>query len=724
MKIGIKYILFSVLVLLVSSNYAQNKIFTVDDLFSNPAFYGKSLYGVKWFDGGNKFSFRKFDTVSVSMALYEHDVLTGEEKIIVTGADLRTDEEQPPVRFAYYQWSGDSKKILFATYLLPRYAKPGGDFYVYDIEKRSVQLIREGEHKQWVPEFSPDGKKLAYVKDDNIFVYDLENETETQLTFDGNGLIINGHFDWVYQEELGVKQGWQWSPDSKKIAFWRLDQSNEPEIKIAKWDSLYFNFLTLRYPKAGGNNALVKIGVVDINSRNTVWLDLGEDSDIYVPRIKFTNNPNVLSVQRLNRLQNHLELLFYNTNTGEGKLILEEKSDAWVDVRDDLHFLKKTNRFVWSSERDGFLHLYLFDYHGKMINQLTKGNWEVKSLVAVDEVDNRLYFTANKRDVIYTDFYSVDLDGKNLTMLSDEAGYYSVNMPHNSSNYILNYRSVNNPSKTMLFHGVSKIKDLVVNDFSAFEEYAVPEQEFLQFETTDGVRLNAFMIKPPDFDYDKKYPVLFYNYSGPGSQIVTDSRRNLWHFLLAQRGYIIFGLDNRGTGGRGTAFKHVVYKQLGTFEVNDLIEGVKYLKTLSFVDSTRIGIWGWSYGGYISALTLAKAPEYFKMAISVAPVTDWKFYDNIYTERYMSLPELNPEGYKNASVLEHAGNIKGKLLLIHGTADDNVHFQNSVELVNKLIENNIQFRTMFYPERNHSIYGGNTRIHLYTLMLNFILENL
>ncbi len=717
----------SVLFLLIISfsvNLAQKKTFTVKEIQTNPAFYGKSLSGVKWFDSGKKFSFMKFDTVSSSMAIFEHDVKSGAEKIIVTGKDLQIDDDQPAVRFRYYQWSPDSKKILFATYLLPRYSKPGGDFYIYNIEEPSLQIIKEENHKQWVPQFSPDSKKIAFVKDDNIFVYDLDEETETQLTTDGNGIILNGHFDWVYQEELGVKQGWKWSPDSKKIAFWRLDQSKEPEIKIAKWDSLYFNFLTLRYPKVGAHNAIVKIGVVNVESKKTKWMDLGENEDIYIPRIKFTNNSDILSVQRLNRLQNHLELLFYDVNTGKGKRVLDEKSDAWIDVHDDLRFLKKSSRFIWSSERDGYLHLYLFNNNGSLLNQITKGNWEVKKLVAVDEDNNKIYFTADERNPVNLDFYSVNFNGANFTRLSKEPGYYSVSMTDNSQNYILTYSSANNPSKTMLFKGKTKVKDLVVNDFSAFEDYAMPVKQFLTFKTSDGVKLNAFMIKPPDFDEDKKYPVLFYNYSGPGSQIVLDSRRNLWHYMLAQKGYIIFGLDNRGTGGRGTKFKHLVYKNLGHWEVNDLVEGAKYLRSLSYVDSNRIGIWGWSYGGYTSALTLAEAPGYFKMAVSVAPVTDWKFYDDIYTERYMSLPNLNPEGYKTSSVIEHAGNIKGKLLLIHGTADDNVHFQNSVELVNALIANNIQFTTMYYPGRNHSIYGGNTRIHLFTLITNFILKNL
>lgn len=722
-KLNLLTILF--LLSLTSISFAQKKQFSLQDVVANPKFFGKSLRNVQWFDDGNKFSFIKFDTTSSSMAIFEHDVTSGNEKIVVTGNDLKLEEDGPAFRFRYYTWSPNNKYLLFATYLMPRYSKPGGDFYVYNIEDKSLQVIHEGKEKQWVPEISPDSKNIAFVRGNNIFVYNLDSEDEAQLTFDGSGTIINGQFDWVYQEEFDVRQGYKWSPDSKDIAYWRLNQSKEPEIKIAEWDSLYFNFLDLRYPKAGAHNAIVKIGVVDINSKKTNWLDLGKDEDIYISRIEFTNDANVLSVQRLNRLQNHLELLFYDVNSGKQKTIIDEKSDAWIDIHDDLRFLKQSNQFIWSSERDGFLHLYLFNNNGRIANQITKGKWEVKKLISVNESLGEVFFTADKRGTIYTDFYSVNFDGSGLKRLTDKAGTYSVNMPDNSNYFVSTYRSSNSPSVVNLYkaNGV-EIKNLITNDFSAFADYEMPVKKFLTFKTTDGVVLNAFMIKPPDFDMNKKYPVLFYNYSGPGSQIVTDSRRNLWHFMLAQKGYIIFGLDNRGTGGRGTAFKHLVYKNLGHWEVNDLVEGAKYLRNLSFIDSTRIGIWGWSYGGYTSALTLSEAPEYFKMAVSVAPVTDWKFYDDIYTERYMSLPKLNPDGYKSSSVLEHAGNLKGKFLLIHGTADDNVHFQNSVELVNALIANNIQFQTMYYPGRNHSIYGGNTRMHLFTLITNFILKNL
>ena len=719
---NIKFLTIFLLLFIVSVN-AQKKNFSVKEIFTNRNFYGKSLQGVQWFDNGEKYSFTKFNKETFSVDLYEHNVKTGKENLIVSSNKFKKDSTGKPFLISYYKWSSDNKYILFTSFLHYRYSKPGGDIILYNTNDKSIIRIDENKDKIRVPELSPDNKKIAYVKNDNLFVMDIATQKETQLTFDGNGIILNGHFDWVYQEELGGVQGYQWSPDSKSIAFYRLDQKNVPQIQIAKWDSLYFNFLKLRYPKAGAKNSIVKIGVINLETSKTKWMDLGNEEDIYIPKIAFTKNPKILSVQKLNRLQNHLELLFYDVNTGTSKLIIDEISDAWIDIKNKPEFLDDGHRFIWLSERDGFMHLYLYDYEGNVINQITNGNWEVNKLIAVDENIQTLYYSSNERGTIYSDVYRINLDGTNKKRLSVRKGANSAIV--GNKYFILTHSSANEPSVVSLFEkNGKKISDLIVNDYSVFNDYNMSKKEFMTFTTSDGVTLNAFMIKPPDFNEGKKYPVLFYNYSGPGSQIVKDNRRSLWNFLLAQKGYIVFGLDNRGTGGRGTKFKHLVYKKLGTWEVNDMIEGAKYLSTLNFVDSSRIGIWGWSYGGYMSALTLAKAPEYFKMAISVAPVTDWRFYDNIYTERYMSLPELNKEGYDNASVLKHAKNIKGKLLLVHGTGDDNVHFQNSVKLVEELVKNDIQFRTMFYPESNHSMNGPNARLHLYQMMTDFILKNL
>ncbi|MCP5063637.1 MAG: S9 family peptidase [Ignavibacteriae bacterium] len=712
-----------ILFLSISTIIPQKKNFTLDETLKSRSFFGKSLSGVQWLNSEDNFSFTKFDRKTFSQSLYKHNVKTGEESLILNAKDLVLDSLDKPIRIGYYKWSPNDKYILFTSTLHYRYSKPGGDIIIYDVKNKNLIKIAEVGTQQWVPQFSPDNKKIAFVRDDNLFVYDLLTKIENQLTFDGNGSILNGHFDWVYQEELSAVQGWKWSPDSKSIAFWQLNQEDVPEVQIAKWDSLYFNFMKFKYPKVGAKNSIVRIGLIELATSKINWMNLGEEEDIYIPKIEFTNNPNLLSVQRLNRLQNHLELLFFDVSTGELKVVINETSKGWIDVKNEPYFLKNTNQFIWASEKDGFLHFYLYDYTGKLVNQITKGKWETVKFVSVDEAKQKLYYTSNESGTIYKDFYKVNFDGTNKIKLSKLKGTNSINS--GKSNYIGTNRSTSSPSITSLFSSDGKkIRDLIVNNNDAFNDYNMAFKEFVKFKTTDGVSLNAYIIKPPDFDETKKYPVLIYNYSGPGSQVVTDSRTGLWDVFLAQNGYIVFGLDNRGTGGRGTEFKHIVYKNLGHWEVNDLTEGAKYLSSLNYIDENRIGIWGWSYGAYASALAFAKSPEVFKIAVSVAPVTDWEYYDNIYTERYMSLPKYNPEGYKNSSVLEHAKNIKGKLLLMHGTGDDNVHFQNSVKLVQELVQNDIEFETMFYPESNHSMHGKNARIHLYKKMTKFIFENL
>lgn len=708
---------------------SQHKELTVDDIFTNMQFYGKSLYGVKWFNEGDKFSFLGYDEESRSVSIYEHDVKTGSEEILVREGDLIPDDTLKRKEFPIenYYWSPGEKYILFTGLLPSRGKKTGGSFYVYDLKEKQFKLSVESKEPQVNIKFSPDGKKTGFVRNNNIFILDLETKKEIQLTFDGSEIILNGVFDWVYEEEFSIIEAWEWSPDSRSIAFWRLDQSAVPKFNIVNWDSIYPQVNVMRYPKPGFPNSSVKIGVIDLESKKTTWMDIGEEPDIYIPRIKFTADPKLLSILRLNRLQNKLDLLFADVNTGASKLILTESDSAWVEVEDDLNFLKSEKQFIWSSDRDNFHHLYLFDYEGKLLNQITTGDWEVSSLDAFDEKNQKIYYTSNEKGAIYKDLYSINFDGSEKRRITSAEGVHKTDFSENSK-YFIDYYS--NPSQlkiTSLYNNQGElIRNLKDPDMSFLDEYSFSAPEFLTFTTTDGVKLNAEIIKPADFDESKKYPVLIYTYGGPGSQSVDYSWNGdcLWYGLLNQKGYIIFMLDNRGTGGRGKKFKTIVYKNLGKWEVNDLIEGAKYLSSLPFVDKDRIGIWGWSYGGYLAALSIMKGYKYFKTTIAVAPVTHWKFYDTIYTERYMQTPALNPDGYEDSSPLNHAGKLKGNFLLIHGMGDDNVHFQNSVELMNKLIDKNKQFRTMFYPGKDHGISGGNTSIHLFKLMTQYILENL
>jgi dipeptidyl-peptidase 4 len=706
--------------------HAQQRELTVKDIYSKPEFYAESLEEFQWFDEGKKFSYLKNEPGAYSPSIYQHDIATGIEKALISPGQLKIDDLN--FRIKNYKWSPDNKYILFTGILHARKLKTGGDFYVYDVRKEKIIFEVKSGKGQVNIQFSPDSKKIGFVRANNLFVLDINSGKEKQLTFDGSTDILNGVFDWVYEEEFEIIKGWRWSPDSKSIAFWRLDQSPVPIFKITLYDSLFPTYLTTRYPTAGSHNSFVKIGVVNINSAKTTWMNIGDNPDIYIPRIKFTADPQILSIQILNRSQNKLDLLFDNINTGESKVVLTETDTAWVDVFDDLYFLRDGKKFIWSSERDGYKHFYLYDYKGNLVNRITKGKWEVDELISVDENENMLFFSAHERSPLFLDFCSINLDGSNNKIIFDNEGNHKIDISPNNSFFIDEFSTANSLPATYLYKiDGEKIEDLIQPDMSFSRDYNFSFLRFVKFKTSDGVELNAYIIKPQDFDSTKKYPVLIYNYSGPGSQSVTDKWIGvdyLWYQILVQKGYIIFCLDNRGTGGRGKAFKDIVYKHLGKWEVHDQIEGAKYLASLPYIDKNRIGIWGWSYGGYISALTLFKGADYFKAAISVGPVIHWKFYDTIYTERYMQTPEENAEGYKESSPLTYAEDYKGKLLLIHGTKDDNVHFQNTVELVSKLQELDKQFEVMFYPGKFHGISGGDTRVHLFNLMTNFILNNL
>lgn len=704
---------------------AQQKKFTVEEILSNRAFYPSSLSQVKWLKSGSGFSHIKRDPVSKSMGVFIYDAKKKEEKLLVSGSELKVSGGTEPMSIGNYEWSPKGNYILFTGMLYARTNRIGGAFYLFNLNDRSLRELAGSEETQMNPVFSPDETKLAFVRGGNVFVVDIKTGVETQLTFDGSDNILNGYFDWVYEEEFGISNGIRWSPDSKKIAFWRLDQTNVPEIELAQWDSLYLNSYKMKYPKAGGKNSEIQICVAELDSRRITKMDIGEEKDIYVPRMEFTKDPSMLAIIRMNRLQTELDILFADVNSGKTKIVLSEREKAWISVHDDLRFLEDGKHFIWLSEKDGFNHIYLYDISGKEVGQLTSGKWEVEKILGTDEKEGKVYFTGNERSPVNKDFYVVDMKTAEMKRITSTPGFHDVSMSHDFKYYIDRFSNHKTPYSTIVCSiDGNVVEEIFPSNAGAFAEYEMPETELLSFRTSDGELLYATIIKPAGFDEDKKYPVLFYNYSGPGSDGVVKDRwggmTDLWHKLLAQKGYIIFMIDNRGTGGRGKEFKHLAYKRLGHWEINDHVEAVKYLTTLSYVDPERIGIWGWSYGGYVSALALMKAADYFKVAISVAPVIHWKFYDSIYTERFMSLPSLNPEGYEESSVLAYTDKLKGKLLLVHGTLDDNVHFQNSVSLVEKLISENKEFKTMYYPGKDHSIYGGKTRLHLFNMLTEFI----
>ena len=714
------------------SAQTDKKGLTLEDIFSSGKYTGKTLSGIHWMKDGAHFSYTERDTTAKATSIYAYDVKKKSSALILSTVSLKLNQNDPPFRFTTYQWSPSEKQILFISAPPEREylsrLTPAGNVFLFDLQSKLFRRLTNVTEPQYNVKFSPDGNSVGLVRQNNIIVIDIASGTEHQLTKDGAEHIINGKFDWVYEEEFEISDGWQWSPDSKHIAFWRLDENRVPEYTMTEWDSLYPTLIPMRYPKAGEPNSIVKIGVVDVQTGTTQWMDLGANDDIYVPRMNWTKDPSVLSIQRLNRAQNTIELLYATIATGATKAVVTESDDKWIDVTNDLTFLKD-GKFIWPSERDGYRHLYLYKNDGTLLNQITKGEWEVESFYGVDQENGELYFSSTEESPLERQVYKIRLNGKGKTRLTAKAGTHAANFSPSMEYFLDTYSNISTPPSVAILRNDGRpIATVVEGAIPALNDLQLGKTSFLSVTTSDGVRLNAAIMKPADFDSTKKYPVLVYTYGGPGSQVVVNRWERtsdvLWYTYLTQHGYLIFMIDNRGTGARGKAFKTAGYRNLGKWEVHDQVEGAKYLGSLPYVDRSRIGIWGWSYGGYLTSMVILNGADYFKTAIAVAPVTSWRYYDNIYTERYMGTPQNNPEGYAESSPITHAAKLKGNFLLIHGTSDDNVHFQNSANFVSALEKANKQFSVRFYPDKNHGIYGGVTRLNLYTLMTNFIFANL
>ena len=721
-----------IFLIFITQSFPQEtkKTFTAAEIFTSAKFRDEILNGAHWARSGNSFYYYEVDTTAGVTNFMKYDLQSRARKKVATVKAILRNYREEVKKFEHFIWSPDEQQILFTGTLAARRPKTGGNFSLFALRTNQLRDLTTTDQTQVNVQFSPDGKSIAFVRDNNLMLMDLNTGKETPLTSDGQPHVLNGRFDWVYEEEFSIIEAWQWSPDGAYIAYWQLDERRVPEFSIALYDSLHLNWNHMRYPKAGDLNSVVKIGVINISSGQNVWMDIGTHNDVYIPRIAWLPKGNRLAIQRLNRLQNNNELLIGDVASGTTTTILTETDDRWVEVEDNLFFLSRSDQFLWMSERDGYNHIYLYNLDGKLVRQLTKGAWDVAEISALDEASRLVYFLASEASPLEKHLYAVDLDGKNFKRITQNPGWHSVDFSPDYKHYLDTYSQISSPTQIGLFTNRGERKTVIVeNKQAALSEYRMSRHEFFGFTTSDGVQLNGYMLKPPDFDANVKYPVLMYVYGGPGSQTVQnrwDGRQGLWFQMLAQHGYIVASVDNRGTGARGAAFKKVTYKNLGHWEVNDQLEAAKYLGSLPYVDQTRIGMFGWSYGGFMAALCLFKGNEVFKAAISVAPVTHWKFYDSIYTERYMQTPQLNPNGYGTTGPLHFVQNLKGRLLLIHGTADDNVHFQNSVALVDELVKHNKQFETMFYPGRYHGIREGarNTQEHVYTLMTNFILENL
>ncbi|WCM43116.1 S9 family peptidase [Flavobacterium sp. CBA20B-1] len=622
-------------------------------------------------------------------------------------------------------------KILIATDYTPIYRHSFTSvYYLFDIASKS--LVKVSDNAIQEPLLNKNGSKIAYAFENNLYVFDVATKKTTQITKDGEkNTIINGITDWVYEEEFAFVRAFDWNADGTKLAYIRFDESEVPVFSMDVYgESLYPQQQVFKYPKAGENNSKVSLHLYDVSKASTQNVTLNAETAYYIPRIKFTNNTNVLSVQTLNRHQNQLNLLFVDANSGKTSTILTEKDKAYVDITDNLTFLND-NSFIWTSEKDGYNHIYHYNNDGSLKKQVTNGNWEVTNYYGYNKSNETIYYQSVENGSTKRDVYSIQLNGSGKKQLSSQSGTNSATFSPDFKYFINNHSSSTKaPSYTLVDASTGKnVKEILNN--AALEDklkkFDLPKKEFTTFKNEVGNDLNGYMIKPKNFDTKKKYPVLLYQYSGPGSQEVADSWHDLndyWHMMLAQKGYIVVCVDGRGTGFKGANFKKVTQKELGKFEVEDQIFVAKQLAKESFVDANRIGIWGWSFGGFMSSNALFQANDVFKTAIAVAPVTSWRFYDSVYTERFMTTPQENASGYDNNSPITHADKLKGNFLLIHGTADDNVHVQNSMLLINKLVALNKNFDWLIYPDKNHGIYGGKTREQLYTKMTDYILEKL
>ena len=702
---------------------AQQKQITLEDIWGG-AFSTQGLEVLRSMNDGQHYTILNSDPRARTSSIDKYRYST-QEKVATLVA---TDSLSGIPYFTSYTFSEDESKVLLATQVEPIYRRSRlGIYYIYDLS--SGDLVQISNEKIQEPTLSPSGDQVAFVLDNNLYIADLSTGAVSQVTSDGQpNAIINGVTDWVYEEEFAFVRAFAWNSDGSKLAFLRFDERDVPEFSMDVYgQDLYPYPHVFKYPKAGEANAKVSLHIHDLKTDATREVSLAEA--YYIPRIQWMNHPDHLSVQTLNRHQNRLTLHKVDAAEMKVDVLLEERDDAYVDVTDNLTFLPD-DRFIWTSEKDGYNHIYLHDTDGSEKYQLTSGPWEVTSYYGYDAENRRIYYQSSEQGSINRDIYSVSDRGKRKERLSTGSGTNRASFSSDFSYFINTFSNVETPPVYTL-HRASDgelVRELKHNRelLETLKGYEMAPKEFSTLQV-NGNELNMWMIKPADFDPNQKYPLFMFQYSGPGSQQVANrwnGGNDYWHQMLVSKGYIVACVDGRGTGLKGRDFKKVTQLELGKYEVEDQIAAARKLSELPYIDEARTGIWGWSYGGFMSSNCILKGNDVFEMAIAVAPVTSWRFYDTIYTERYMHTPQENPDGYDDNSPLHYADQLKGKFLLVHGSADDNVHVQNTMRMIEALVQANKPFDWAIYPDKNHGIYGGNTRLHLYSKMTQFVLDNL
>ena len=708
------------------------KALTVERIYSQPSLSGRLTRGLAWTPDGKLLSY--FETTGAGKEtkteLWGMDAASGERRLLVEAdkldSILPTDTSRPTQATglgrrppSQYQWAPDGAGILCQG--------PTALAWL-DIKSQAGRTLVSGKAAIADPKISPDGRFVSYVRDHNLWLVSVADGKERALTQGGTEEIRRGELDWVYPEELEIKTAYWWAPDSSAIAYLEMDERKVSQYPMVDFSSPSGEAEMERYPAAGGANPVVRVFVASLSGGEPRAFDMGAETDIYIPRVNWLTDSKHLAIQRLNRTQTALDLLIAETATGKTRAVLTETDPNWINVSDDLYFLKDGKRFLWSSERSGYRHLYLFDLERKQLAQLTKGEWEVSAVDAVDETKGLVYFTATEKSPLERQLYRIAFDATGFTRLTKEAGTHAAVLAPNAAAFYDTFSNAAAPQRQDLYRADgSRITTINENKIAELGDYHLSPMEFLIVKSRDGAQLNASIIRPPDFNPQKRYPVLVYTYGGPHAQVVRNAwggANFLWHELMAQKGYIVFSVDNRGSAGRGHAFETPLHFRMGAQELSDQRDGVQYLKSLPYVDANRIGIWGWSYGGHMTLHAMFEGGDDFKVGFAGGPVTDWRYYDSIYTERYLGLPQKNEKGYQDSSPVKYAAQLKGKLLIAHGTGDDNVHFANTLSVMNDLIEAGKYVEVLAFPGRGHGVSDPAARRVLMRRVTQFFLDNL
>ena len=709
------------------------KALTVERIYSQPSLSGRLTRGLAWTPDGKGLSYfeTKGSGKDAKTELWVMDAASGERRLLVAADKLESILPAETSRAtqatglgrrapSQYQWAPDGMGILFQG--------PTALAWLDIMKSQTGHALVSGKATLADPKISPDGRYVSFVRDHNLWLVSVADGKERRVTQGGTEEIRKGELDWVYPEELDIKTAYWWAPDSSAIAFLEMDERKVSQYPLVDFSSPSGEAEMERYPAAGGANPIVHIFVASLNDGATRAMDTGAETDIYIPRVNWLTDAKHVAIQRLNRTQTTLDLLIADAATGKTRTALSENDSNWINVSDDLTLLKDGKRFLWSSERRGYRHLHLFDLEGKQLAQLTKGEWEVSAVEAIDEAKGLVYFTATQRSPLERHLYRVALDGTGLTRITKDEGTHTAVLAPNAAAFYDTYsNAATTPRQDLYCADGTHIAAINENKVAELADYHLSPMEFITVKSRDGVELNASIIKPPDFNPQKKYPVLVYTYGGPHAQVVRNAwggANFLWHELMAQKGYIIFSLDNRGSAGRGHAFETPLHFRMGAQELSDQRDGAQYLKSLSYVDANRIGIWGWSYGGHMTLHAMFEAGDDFKAGFAGGPVTDWRYYDTIYTERYLGLPQKNEKGYQDSSPVKYAAQLKGKLLIAHGTGDDNVHFANTLSVINDLIEAGKYVEVLAFPGRGHGVSDPPARRVLMHRVTQFFLDNL